>query len=227
MRTERAGAAYEEVMDTFFRKPSAASLLLAALLTIVVTSAMARVDEPAYRVVQSDGAIELRLYEPMLVAEVVRSGSRRAAINAGFRELASFIFGANLPRDKIAMTAPVIQAPAEGETIAMTAPVKQSRAAGGAWRVRFVMPAGYTLETLPRPISPDVRIIEEPRRTMAVIKFSGDPGEERLRDKTEALRAYIGAQGLAPKGDPVYAFYDPPWTLPFMRRNEVMIEVAR
>lgn len=213
--------------------PAKALRALAAALAAVVLlgtgAAMAKVDEPDYRTLAVHGDMEVRRYAPMIVAEVVRSGSRRGAANAGFRALADYIFGANVPAEKIEMTAPVTQAPArgrDGEKIDMTAPVAQLPAAGGAWRIRFVMPEGYTMETLPKPKNPEVRILREPARTFAVIRFSGIPGQDRLERKTAELRALMAEHDMTAKGDPVYAFYDPPWTLPFLRRNEVMIEVA-
>ncbi len=211
--------------------PVALVVLGAALALPTAWQAMAKVDEPAYETIRSEGDIEVRRYAPMIVAEVTRSGSRRSAINAGFRVLADYIFGANVPAEKIAMTAPVTQTPAgrgrDGEKIDMTAPVTQMPAAGGAWRVGFVMPEGYTMETLPKPRSPDIRLRPVPERTVAAIRLSGIPGSDKLERKTRELRGFMEREGLTPSGDPTYAFYDPPWTLPFLRRHEVLLEVAR
>lgn len=195
---------------------------------------MARVAEPAYDVVRSDGDIEIRRYQPMIVATVVVSGTRREAANAGFRKLADFIFGANRPAQKIDMTAPVLQAPAAGgtggggragEKIDMTAPVLQEPTSADRWTVGFVMPARYTLDSLPKPTSGEIEISRRPAETLAVIRFSGVPNQSVLDRKTTELRRWLASEGMTPKGEPRFAFYDPPWTLPFMRRNEVMFEI--
>ena len=120
------------------------------------------------------------------------------------------------------MTAPVTQA--MSEKIAMTAPVMQQEF-DGRWKVRFVMPKKYTLETLPKPNSKEVVLVTVPARRFAVIRFSGLTSNENIKKHTEKLKAYILAQNLKPMGGPLFAFYNPPWTLPFLRRNEVMIEI--
>lgn len=184
---------------------------------------MSNVEQPAYRVIEQQGDIELRDYPPMIVAETDVAGSRKTAINAGFRTIADYIFGDNLAAQKVAMTAPVIQQ--AGEKIAMTAPVTQ-QASGDSWRVRFIMPAQYTLATLPRPKNPAVVLREIPGRRYAVIRFSGLAGEDNLHRHTDTLRAFLKGRQMDAVGEPSYAFYNPPWTLPFMRRNEVLIEVG-
>ena len=113
------------------------------------------IEEPRYEVLAKDGPFELRQYAPTIVAEVTVPGDRDAAVNAGFKALAGYIFGANVPKQKIEMTAPVTQEP--GEKIAMTAPVTQ-QAKGGEWIVRFVMPSSWTMKTLPKPVDPRVRL---------------------------------------------------------------------
>jgi hypothetical protein len=178
----------------------------------------------------------VRAYPALLAAETTVQGERAGAVNAAFRVLAGYIFGANTPRERIAMTAPVTQerAPsprrtaAGGERIAMTAPVTQEPAAGeGEWLVRFFMPAGYRLETLPDPTDPRVRLSEIPARRVAALSFSGLWTQSTLDQRTDELRARIAAAGLrvAPGAAPVFAFYDPPWTPFFMRRNEVMLDL--
>ncbi len=182
------------------------------------------VEEPPHAVVLKDGKIELRDYPPLVVAEVTVEGRRWEAANKGFRPLAEYIFGGNVPKDKIAMTAPVAQTRA-GEKIAMTAPVAQSRAGEGSWIVRFVMPQGYSLETLPKPENEQVRLLAEPARRIAAIRFSGLAQDEEVARKEAQLRDWINGQGLAPAGPATYAYYDPHWTPPWWRRNEVMIPV--
>ena len=189
-----------------------------ALLT-PMRSAMAKIETPPYQVIQSSEKIEVRDYAPIIVAEVEVAGERDKAINAGFRILADYIFGNNAPGQSIAMTAPVIQQ--KGERIAMTAPVSQTQS-GDLWKVRFTMPSSYTLETLPKPNNPAIKIIATPGHRAAAIRFSGFWTDRNLRKNSEKLDAFIQEQGLKTAGDPVYAFYNPPWTLPFLRRNEIL-----
>lgn len=183
-------------------------------------------EEPAFTVAFQEGDFEVRDYPALVVAEVSVSGSRDEASNAGFRLLAGYIFGGNTRRQSIAMTAPVVQERASGETIAMTAPVIQS-GEGGAWIVRFTMPSTYTLETLPTPNDARVRLIQMPASRYAVVRFSGLSRPADVERRTEALRTFMARQQLRAAGSASLARYDPPWTLLFMRRNEVWIPVER
>jgi len=182
-------------------------------------------EEPAFRVVLGDGAFEVRDYPALLAAEVTVGGSRDEASNAGFRLLAGYIFGGNTSRQSIAMTAPVVQERTPGEAIAMTAPVIQS-GRDGEWIVRFVMPGAYTRETLPTPNDRRVRIVPVPPRRFAVVRFSGLASPAEVERRTTALRAFMSRRKLSSAGPPALARYDPPWTLWFMRRNEVWIPVS-
>lgn len=198
-------------------------LILAVLIGLaLIGTIMSNVEQPKYKIIHSKGSIELREYAPMVVAEVEVSGERKEAINNGFRILADYIFGNNSPGKKIAMSAPVTQQ--QGEKIAMSAPVTQ-QGDGNTWKVRFVMPESYTLETLPEPNSKNVTLIPIPAKRFAVIRFTGLAGDSSIKSNTEELQAYIHEQKLKPLSSPTFAFYNPPWTLPFLRRNEVMIEV--
>jgi hypothetical protein len=198
------------------RLVSSAIALVASILPVSAT------EEPRYSILKTRGDVELRAYAPMVVAEVEVGGSRDAAVQAGFRILADYIFGANEPKQKIAMTAPVTQQ--AGEKIAMTAPVTQ-QAQGGQWKVRFVMPSNITLETLPRPSNPQIRLLPVPARRVAAIRFSGFWSDAAMQTQRDELAVAIKAMQLEPIGAPTFAYYDPPWTLPFMRRNEVMWQV--
>ena len=181
------------------------------------------VDEPDYTLVLEDGDYQLREYGPLIVAEVTHTGDRSKALNAGFRRLAAYIFADDRPGEKIAMTSPVMQD--QGEEIAMTAPVLQDgNAAAGTWRTRFVMPAQYTMETLPVPPS-DVTLAEVPARRIAAVRFSGRGTSEDLVQREAALRQWLSEQGLTASGPAEFAFYDAPMVPPGMRRNEVMIPV--
>ncbi|MDX2073597.1 MAG: heme-binding protein [Alphaproteobacteria bacterium] len=185
---------------------------------------VSNVEQAKYEVVESHGDIEIRDYAPMIVAEAEVSGERKEAINQGFRIIADYIFGNNAPQQKVAMTAPVIQQ--SSEKIAMTAPVIQ-QGDGSSWKVRFVMPASYTMDTLPKPNNDAVKLKEIPGKRFAVIRFSGIGDNENLKEHEEKLGAFIEEKRLEPVSVATYAFFNPPWTLPFLRRNEVMVEVAK
>jgi hypothetical protein len=201
---------------------------LIAFLAVVLLGAalwgpiVSNVEQPKYQVVESTGNIEIRDYAPMIVAEAEVAGDRRNAIGKGFRIIADYIFGNNTSAQKVPMTAPVTQQ--GSEKIAMTAPVTQ-QGGGNIWRVRFVMPSSYTMEALPKPKNPAVKLKEIGAKRYAVIRFSGMSGEDNLKRRTVELNAFISAKNLTPLSAPTYAFYNPPWTLPFLRRNEVMFEI--
>ena len=150
-------------------------------------------------------------------------GAERDALSTGFRRLAGYIFGDNQSQAKIAMTAPVAQS---RETIAMTAPVAQARDASGRYVVRFFMPATATLVTLPKPNDRQVTLVEVPPQRFAVLRFTGFAGPESVAEEKQRLLAALKSSNLSLIGEPVSWFYDPPWTIPFLRRNEVAIEVT-
>lgn len=205
-------------------------IMITAIIGIVLIGAMAigpvmsDVETPDYAVVESDGNIEIRRYEPMIIAEVQMDGERKDAIGDGFRLLADYIFGNNTMKQDIAMTAPVQQQ--ENTKIAMTAPVQQ-QSAGGSWQVSFVMPSEYSMETLPKPGNDRVTLKEIPAKQFVVITFSGMNYDANMRKHEDRLMQYVKANDISVVGSPKYAFYNPPWTLPFMRRNEVMIEIEQ
>ena len=198
---------------------------LTALLLVVIAIAgpiMSRVEQPDYKVEASAGAIEVRSYGPMVAAEAVVEGERKTAIGEGFRLIAAYIFGANRPNAKIAMTAPVQQ---QKQTLAMTAPVTQ-QGAGNTWIVRFIMPKAETIETLPMPSDPRISLRPLPSRRFVAVTFSGIASDGSIDEHIQELRRYSSEHGLLTIGEPLLAFYNPPWTLPFLRRNEVMLELA-
>ena len=200
-------------------------LVLAGLGTALVASQITWVEEPAYAVVTRQGALEIRDYQPAIAAEVTVTGDQREAASKGFRLLAGYIFGANRRHQSIAMTAPVAQAPT-GQTIAMTAPVTQTASDAG-WVVRFTMPAQYTLATLPVPDDLRVTLRAVPAARLAVVRFSGLVGAAHVAEKTAQLLAFVSAQQLRVAGPVTLAQYNPPWTLWFLRRNELMVAVAQ
>ena len=207
-------------------KQTALAIVAIVLGTVSIFSAAKaeRVAEPPFTLITRDGDFEIRDYQTQIVAEVNVRGNLSEASNRGFNPLAGYIFGGNAPRAKIAMTAPVTRQ--QGERIAMTAPVTR-QASGDAWKVRFIMPAGSTLATMPRPNDPNVRLFEETGKRYAVLKFSGLGSTNAFARKTSELTAILTRRNLTPIGKPVFASYDPPWTLPFMRRNEVWLELSK
>jgi len=165
-------------------------------------------EEPAFTVSLSEGDFEVRDYPALIVAEVTVTGHRKAAASTGFRLLAGYIFGGNTARQNIAMTAPVMQGGSDGQ-----------------WEIRFIMPQG-SLATLPQPNNPMVQLKTGPPARMAVVRFSGLARQDRIAAKTADLHDFVTAQHLRAIGPAALAQYDPPWTLWFLRRNEVMIPVA-
>ena len=185
-------------------------------------------EEPAYqrtKLVSEAPTIEYRLYPPKLMAEVAVSGARREAISDGFRLLADFIFGNNRAQSNIDMTTPVAQQ-GISEPIDMTAPVAQQASGDDTWHVRFYMPKAYTIDTLPKPNHEKVQIKVQPAYTAVVIRFSGSHSDSNLKKHQKQLDAYIAEQNLITMGGPTYAFYNPPWTPWFMKRNEIIYRLA-
>ena len=207
-------------------------LLSGVLLTsaLLLSGAAMATEEPKYTVLKQTEDFELRRYEEQLVAQTWVSGDQDAASRAGFKVLADYIFGNNIApsgeSSKISMTAPVVMQPQqnsdESKKIAMTAPVTMKQS-NDKWLVQFVMPSVYTMETLPKPKNSNIAIIKLPEKTYAVIKFSGLAGSEKVEAKTQELQRWMQSQSLTASDLPELARYNPPWTLPFMRRNEVMI----
>jgi hypothetical protein len=198
-------------------------LLVLALLGAVVAPAMA-IEKPRYDVVRSEDGIEIRRYAPYLVAETFVDAAFADAGNEGFRRLFRYISGANTTRTEISMTAPVSQQPA-GTRIAMTAPVAQSASDGGHW-VSFVVPSGFTAQTVPQPLDPSVRIRAVPAQLVAVLRYAGTWREARYQKEERRLREQIGVLGLTPAGEAQFARYNPPYMPPFLRRNEILIPLA-
>lgn len=193
--------------------------------SLMVAPAARAVEEPEWSLVFRNGPFEIRDYAAAVVAETEVAGERGSAINEGFRRLARFIFGGNEARRSIAMTAPVAQRQS-GERIAMTAPVTQA-GSENAWIVTFYMPPGSTLAAMPRPLDANVTLKETPPRRVAVLRFNSLATQSNLNQHAEALRRRIAERGERAVGRVSCAFYDPPWTLPWARRNQVMLELAR
>ena len=199
-------------------------LIFASLL--IANRAMAT-EQPSYTASQQSGTIEVRQYGSMVAAEVSVAGDRETASSAGFRALAGYIFGGNSGKKSIAMTAPVVQAQAQakGQSIAMTAPVMQT-GDGKEWTVRFIMPKAMTMQNLPTPNNPQVKLVPLKPASFAAIRFSGSAREADIQRQTKLLQDYMAARSMKAAGPASLARYDPPWTPSMMRRNEIMIPIA-
>ena len=197
-------------------------IALFLIVGVLAGPVMSNLEKPGYKVIQTEQNIEIRQYEPMIIAEVEVDGKREDAIRDGFRLIADYIFGNNTVERDIAMTAPVQQQ--ESQKIAMTAPVQQ-QSTGRSWQISFVMPSKYSRETLPEPKNDRVRLKEILTKKFVVIEFSGTNSNENVTEHENQLMNYTEANQIKIIGSPKYAFYNAPWTLPFMRRNEVMIEI--
>jgi hypothetical protein len=196
--------------------------ILFLLLTGVIT-AMATEEAP-YTVIKTDDIFELREYAPQVLAEIIVDGDLEDAGNKAFRPLFRYISGENKSRGKIAMTAPVSQEQT-GEKISMTAPVSQ-QSVQGKWAVSFMMPASYTMENLPTPDDPNIKLRQNPARRVAAVRYSGFWSEKKFLLYKQELDNWIKANNLKVIGEPVWARYNPPFTLWFLRRNEILIPIA-
>lgn len=166
-------------------------------------------EEPFYLCEGRIGEVEIRRYGPRIAAQTAVPGDGQDARSAGFRRLAGYIFGGNSRADKIAMTAPVAHSGAEGGSV-----------------IRFYMPSKWSMDTLPEPDDGSVTVVEVPGERYAVLGFSGDRSAAAVEVKAAELLAELQGSEVTPDGDPVAWFYDPPWTLPFRRRNEVAVRLV-
>jgi len=202
------------------------------------------IEEPSYEQLVNEAPFEIRHYRPLLLAQVMVDGDMDQASNKGFRLIADFIFGNNIPvpsREEgitlIPSSAPVApNTDAEKKTvkIEMTAPVTLEPQTGGGkldainrWRVSFVMPSKYTLSTIPKPRNSAVELIEVPDKYYAVASFSGFNTQAKVQSKMTEVLNWSQDKGLKTIGAPQLSRYNPPWTLPMFRRNEVMQEIAK
>ena len=194
-----------------------------ALSFLGVSSAMAT-EEAKYSVTKKEEAFEIRDYDAHIVAETRVEGSLEDASSKAFSRLFNYISGNNQSRNKVAMTAPVSQSPAS-EKISMTAPVGQ-QGSGNKWVVSFMMPASYTMETLPKPNDASVTLRLVPAQRVAAIRYSGLWSETRYQEHKSQLVTWIGKNKLKVNGEASWARYDPPFMPWCMRRNEILIPVT-
>ena len=198
--------------------PTAISL---SFFLIGVPIAMAT-EEPSYRVITQSEPFEIREYPPLIVAQVEVPGDLSEASSAGFRLIANYIFGNNISvRDGGLTTAEPVP-----EKIAMTVPViAEGKGDQKTWLIQFVMPKQYNMDTLPKPNNPQVKLVQVGSQKLAVIRFTGFVGDDKVQEKTAELMAWIKSRNMLPLGNPRLARYNPPWSIPWMRRNEILIPI--
>ncbi len=205
---------------------TARTLRAAFLLAIVSLAAGAEataIETLGYRTVREDGPFEIRRIEPHIVAATFVEGDFDDVGTVGFRRLFEYISGLNRSEAEIAMTAPVSQTPSDAAPL-RGRPVAQE-GSDGRFRITFVMPSEYTLETLPVPEDERIVLQAEAPRTVAALRYSGFWTRSRYRAHERKLRDWIVLQGLETVGEPVWARYDPPFMPWFLRRNEILITV--
>jgi len=193
------------------------------LFLLLCSCAAMGIEKAQYEVIEKEGKFEVRQYQPQIVAETVVDAEFDEAGNLAFRRLFGYISGQNRKKESIAMTAPVNQKNIS-EKIPMTAPVNQQKDAG-KYSVNFLMPSKYTMKTLPEPTDPNVTLREIPARKMAVIRYSGTWSKEKYESNKALLKGFISRKGLTIIGEDIFARYDPPFQLWFLRRNEVLFPV--
>lgn len=181
------------------------------------------IEEAQYTVVLEEQNFEVRNYEPHVVAETLVNGDFDKAGSKAFSRLFDYISGNNTSSQKIAMTAPVAQE-AESEKIDMTSPVGQQQV-NGSWAVSFMMPASYSLDTLPVPKDSEVTLRQVPARHMAAVRYSGFWSEKAYTRNKADLDAWIAKNAFRVVGEPIWARYNPPFMPWFLRRNEVLIPI--
>ncbi len=201
---------------------------LQAIIVLIVLACFAAgcastVDELQYTTISQTNNFELRDYAPYIIAETEVEGTLEKAGNKAFRSLFNYISGGNRSQEKISMTSPVTQE-ASSEKIAMTAPVEQQQTAEG-WMVSFMMPMSYTMDTLPIPDDPNVTLRQVPARRVACVQYSGTWSKKRYLRYLQELESWIEKNSFTTLGKPVWARYNPPFTLWFLRRNEILIQV--
>lgn len=197
---------------------------MTALLTALTANSKA-IEEAEYEVIKKDGSFEIREYKSCILAEILIKASQKDAGNKAFRPLFKYISGENTAQSKIEMTAPVSQEKAS-EKIAMTAPVSQEKTEEG-WAVSFMMPAKYTMETLPKPENENIKLRSVPARRVAAVRYSGTWSEKRFLKHKAKLEEWMKKSNLAPNGKSVWARYNPPFTPWFLRRNEILIPIGK
>lgn len=195
-------------------------LVIIVVIFLIWQMTAYKAPEPSYSLLKKEGSIEIRRYSSLIIAQVNVKGERKSAIQTGFKILANYIFGNNGTHQKIGMTAPVMQ-----ESLHQYTQIDNPSKAKDAWAIRFVIPSLYSIDTLPKPTNEAIEIVRVPNKKYAVIRFRGSSQRSNLDEHEAILHAYLAKHHLKVIGETIYAFYNPPWILPFLRRNEIMLEI--
>jgi len=181
-------------------------------IVLLATTGCSSVDvkEAKYKVIEKDGKFEVRDYDPQILAETIIEGSLEDAGNKAFNRLFKYISGNNQSSTKIAMTAPVGQQKKDDK-----------------WLISFMMPVFYTMKTIPKPKDSRVYIRLVPNQRIASVRYSGFWSEGGYNENKSALESWIKKKGFIIIGDPIWARYNSPFTLCFLRRNEVLIPLKK
>ncbi|MBY0515439.1 MAG: heme-binding protein [Bacteriovoracaceae bacterium] len=185
-------------------------------------------EQPKYQVIVKEENKEIRHYQSFIVAKTTVNGSFKEAQSKGFKILAGYIFGKNKSKQKISMTSPVVQNNQEAnEKISMTAPVTMA-SENDQWTMTFSMPSQYTLESLPIPEDSSIKLERVEGRYVAALTFSGFWSEKRNNEEGSKLKEWLEKHSSYKQiSGAKFAGYNPPWTIPFLRRNEVLIELQQ
>lgn len=197
------------------------------LLTFVSSCSLFGIQDekgPKYTVLKDEGKFQIRRYEPYIVAKTTVKGDYDEASGKAFRILAGYIFGKNEGKKEISMTSPV-EMKKTSVNISMTTPVAIQKQNQG-YTMAFSMPKKYSMETLPKPKDERVVFEKVPSRLVAAHRYSWFSSQDRNKEKAQELRAWASKLMVYKLNeDFVFAGYNPPWTLPFFRRNEVLIDL--
>jgi hypothetical protein len=213
------------MLKKFLRSPSMLYailllLVIASISFIIWTQVISKVEQPRYDILKEQNNIQLRKYNEMIVAQVEVIGGRKEAIKEGFNILADYILGGNEEKKSLNMTAPVMQQLVSGRVISKD--VKSKNKEAKVWQVRFVMPSSFKLDELPKPHNENIKFIKVTSHKSLVVTFSGMVSDSNISSHIGDLKAYAKANKIKLLGEPIIAFYNPPWTLPFLRKNEVI-----
>ena len=189
--------------------------LIIALFTIIYTNISMALEEPKYQILKSNGKYEVRKYNDRLAVEAEYSSE-----DSGFRYLFNYISGENTQSEKVNMTVPVTQS----VKIDMTAPVTQSKE-DGKMVMQFFLPSKFTFETAPKPTNNRVSLVVLEGGVYAVIKYSGRLTDKNFQKHYEELKDYLIKDKINFIEPAIKATYDGPFTLPVLRRNEVMMKI--
>lgn len=192
-------------------------------------------EEPEYKVLKTDGNFEVREYQPQVHAQLtIQNENFDRFRELAFTRLAAYIFGGNTQKENLAMTAPVMQqqgAPVvtDGETLPMTSPILQSHTDEATWTMSFILPSKVIdFYHAPTPIDPDIKLGIRPAHTVAVVKYSGNNTLEKMKEHERELNLWLAQnKEFQAVGKSAAAQYDAPFTIPFVKRNEIHMEVIR